>query len=142
MDVKKILLVTACAVFESNGKVLLSHRPENRSHGGFWEFPGGKIEAGETPEEAIVRELFEELAIVVNPCSLIPLTFISHPYEKFHLLMPFFVCHYFEGIPQSCEGQKIQWVTLKDLQNYSILPADQPLISLLRNYSLHRRHLD
>ncbi|XCE22408.1 (deoxy)nucleoside triphosphate pyrophosphohydrolase [Candidatus Liberibacter asiaticus] len=137
VNLKKILLVVACAVFEPGGKVLLSCRPKDKSHGEFWEFPGGKIEDGETPEEALTRELFEELAIVVKPFSLVPLTFISHPYEKFHLLMPFFVFHCFEGIPQSCEGQQLQWVALDDLQNYSMLPADLSLISFLRKHALH-----
>ncbi|WP_333947489.1 (deoxy)nucleoside triphosphate pyrophosphohydrolase [Candidatus Liberibacter brunswickensis] len=89
VDLKKTLLVSSCTVFELSGKFLISHRPENKSYGGFWEFPGGKIENGETPEDALVRELFEELAIVVNPSSLVPITFVSHPYDSFHLLMTF-----------------------------------------------------
>ncbi|ADR52251.1 NTP pyrophosphohydrolase [Candidatus Liberibacter solanacearum] len=134
---KKILLVVACAVFGSYEKVLLSCRPKNKSYAGFWEFPGGKIEDGETPEEALVRELSEELSIIVKPVDLIPLTFVSHSYDKFHLLMPFFSCHHFEGSPRSCEGQEIKWVSLDDVKNHSILPADQPLISFLQRYSHH-----
>ncbi|MBL0848534.1 MAG: (deoxy)nucleoside triphosphate pyrophosphohydrolase [Candidatus Liberibacter ctenarytainae] len=140
MNLANILLVVACAVFRSDREVLLSNRPTNKSHVGLWEFPGGKVELGETPEEALARELFEELSITVRPDSLIPITFVSHPYEDFHLLMPFYVCHRYEGVPQECEGQKIKWIILDDLTKYPMLPADGPLVSVLQNYS--HKHKD
>lgn len=133
-----ILLVVACAVFSSDGKILISNRPINKPQAGFWEFPGGKIEDGETPEEALVRELLEELSIVVEPVALDPITFTSHSYEKFHVLMPFFACHSFEGIPRGREGQQIRWVMIDELADYSMLPADRPLVAFLYNHYLTR----
>ncbi|MBY7649273.1 MAG: 8-oxo-dGTP diphosphatase MutT [Candidatus Liberibacter europaeus] len=131
---KNMLLVVSCAVFDHDWNILVSSRLNDKSWAGFWEFPGGKIEDGETPEEALVRELFEELSIIVKPISLIPLTFISYPYDDHHMLMPLFACHHFEGVPQGCEGQQIKWLTISDLANYPMLPADKPLVSFLYNY--------
>ncbi|AHA27722.1 (deoxy)nucleoside triphosphate pyrophosphohydrolase [Candidatus Liberibacter americanus] len=129
-----ILLVVACAIFNYDGKVLISNRPSNKSHAGFWEFPGGKIDNGESPEEALVRELLEELSIVVETSALLPITFASHSYENFHLLMPLFACHNFEGSPRGCEGQQVRWVGIDELADYSMLPADLPLIDYLHKH--------
>ncbi len=126
-----VLLVAACALVDADGRVLIAQRPQGKSMAGLWEFPGGKVEPGETPEDALIRELREELGIRVLPACLAPLTFASHAYEKFHLLMPLYVCRKFEGIPQGREGQALKWVRPRDLRDWPMPPADAPLIPAL-----------
>ncbi|MVA72393.1 8-oxo-dGTP diphosphatase MutT [Agrobacterium vitis] len=128
---RPILLVAACALLDSDGRILLAQRPEGKSLAGLWEFPGGKVEPGETPEETLVRELEEELGIATKIPCLAPLTFASHTYETFHLLMPLYVCRRYEGMPQGREGQAIKWVKPRDLRSYPMPPADEPLIPFL-----------
>ncbi|MCM2440116.1 8-oxo-dGTP diphosphatase MutT [Agrobacterium vitis] len=128
---RPILLVAACALLDSDGRILLAQRPEGKSLAGLWEFPGGKVETGETPEETLVRELEEELGIATKIPCLAPLTFASHTYETFHLLMPLYVCRRYEGMPQGREGQAIKWVKPRDLRSYPMPPADEPLIPFL-----------
>jgi 8-oxo-dGTP diphosphatase len=130
---RPILLVAACALLDSDGRILLAQRPEGKSLAGLWEFPGGKVEKGETPEETLVRELQEEIGIVTKIACLAPLTFASHTYEKFHLLMPLYVCRRYEGIARGCEGQAIKWVKPMDLRAYPMPPADEPLIPFLQD---------
>ncbi len=130
---KPILLVAACALVDADNRILLAQRPQGKSLAGLWEFPGGKVEAGETPEETLVRELNEELGIVTKVACLAPLTFASHTYEKFHLLMPLYICRRYEGIPQGREGQAIKWVKSKALRDYPMPPADEPLIPFLQD---------
>ncbi|MCI9867102.1 MULTISPECIES: 8-oxo-dGTP diphosphatase MutT [Rhizobium/Agrobacterium group] len=130
---RKILLVAACALIDQDGRILLAQRPEGKSLAGLWEFPGGKVENGETPEETLVRELEEELAIKTKIACLAPLTFASHSYETFHLLMPLYVCRRFEGIPRGAEGQAIKWVKPQALRDYPMPPADEPLIPYLQD---------
>jgi len=130
---KKILLVAACALIDSDGRILLAQRPEGKSLAGLWEFPGGKVEPGETPEECLVRELEEELGIKTKVACLAPLTFASHSYDTFHLLMPLYVCRRYEGIPQSREGQALKWVKPIQLRDYPMPPADEPLIPMLQD---------
>jgi 8-oxo-dGTP diphosphatase len=126
-----VLLVAACALVDADRRVLIAQRPEGKSMAGLWEFPGGKVEPGETPEDALIRELREELGIVIKPACLAPLTFASHAYEKFHLLMPLFVCRRFDGAPQGREGQALKWVRPRDLRDWPMPPADAPLIPAL-----------
>lgn len=126
-----LLLVAACALVDSDGRVLLAQRPEGKSMAGLWEFPGGKVEPGETPEDTIVRELSEELGIATKKACLAPLAFASHEYEHFHLLMPLFVCRRYWGIPQAREGQMLKWVRPREMRNYPMPPADGPLIPFL-----------
>ncbi|RKE80276.1 8-oxo-dGTP diphosphatase MutT [Rhizobium sp. AG855] len=130
---RPILLVAACALVDTDNRILLAQRPEGKSLAGLWEFPGGKVEAGETPEETLVRELNEELGIVTKVACLAPLTFASHTYERFHLLMPLYICRRYEGIPQGREGQAIKWVRAKALRDYPMPPADEPLIPFLQD---------
>ena len=130
----KIILVSAVALIDPDGRVLLAQRPEGKSMAGLWEFPGGKVEAGETPEGALVRELHEELGIETWSSCLAPLTFASHTYDGFHLLMPLFACRKWDGIVQGKEGQKLAWVYAKDLNNYQMPPADIPIIPILRDW--------
>ncbi len=130
----KTVLVSAVALVDADGRVLIAQRPEGKSLAGMWEFPGGKIEAGETPEAALIRELQEELGINTWSSCLAPLTFASHSYENFHLLMPLFACRKWEGIPQGREGQTLKWVYAKDLRDYEMPPADIPLIPILRDW--------
>ncbi|TWD53569.1 8-oxo-dGTP diphosphatase [Agrobacterium vitis] len=130
---RPILLVAACALLDSDGRILLAQRPEGKSLAGLWEFPGGKVEKGETPEETLVRELQEEIGIVTKVACLAPLTFASHTYENFHLLMPLYVCRRYEGIARGCEGQAIKWVKPMDLRSYPMPPADEPLIPFLQD---------
>ncbi|MQY41906.1 8-oxo-dGTP diphosphatase MutT [Epibacterium sp. SM1969] len=130
----KTVLVSAVALVDADGRVLIAQRPEGKSMAGMWEFPGGKIEAGETPEAALIRELQEELGINTWSSCLAPLTFASHSYENFHLLMPLFACRKWEGIPQGREGQTLKWVYAKDLRDYEMPPADIPLIPILRDW--------
>ena len=133
-EVKKpILLVAACALVDTDNRILLAQRPEGKSLAGLWEFPGGKVEPGETPEETLVRELEEELGIKTKVACLAPLTFASHTYETFHLLMPLYVCRRYEGIPHGREGQAIKWVKSKALRDHPMPPADEPLIPVLQD---------
>ena len=124
----KLVLVAAVALIDADGRVLLAKRPEGKSLAGLWEFPGGKVESGERPEQALIRELNEELGIDVERSCLAPLTFASHTYEDFHLLMPLYVCRRWKGMVQSMEGQELKWVFAKDMKNYPMPPADLPLI--------------
>jgi len=124
----KLLLVVAVALIDADGRVLIAERPEGKQLAGLWEFPGGKIEPGERPEETLIRELHEELGITVEEPCLAPLTFASHAYESFHLLMPLYVCRRWSGFVQSREGQRLKWVRPRDLRNYPMPPADEPLI--------------
>ncbi|WEZ82078.1 8-oxo-dGTP diphosphatase MutT [Rhizobium sp. 32-5/1] len=128
---KRILLVAACALVDSDGRVLLAQRPEGKSLAGLWEFPGGKVEPGETPEETLIRELDEELGIKTKIACLAPLTFASHTYDDFHLLMPLYVCRRYEGVAHGREGQALKWVRPKALRDYRMPPADEPLIPFL-----------
>lgn len=131
MPSAKLLIVAACALVDADGRVLIAQRPEGRSMAGLWEFPGGKVEAGERPEDTLIRELKEELGIVVKEACLAPLTFASHSYPDFHLLMPLYVCRRWEGIPTAQEGQQLAWVRPNRLKEYPMPPADLPLISHL-----------
>ncbi|WP_311031659.1 8-oxo-dGTP diphosphatase MutT [Mesorhizobium koreense] len=126
-----LVLVVACALVDTDRRVLLSQRPEGKTLAGLWEFPGGKVDPGETPEQALVRELEEELGIETKIACLAPLTFASHTYETFHLLMPLYVCRRFWGTPMPREGQKLKWVRPHDMRNYPMPPADEPLIAHL-----------
>ena len=128
----KTVLVSAVALIDRDGRVLLAQRPEGKSMAGLWEFPGGKVEGSETPEAALVRELHEELGIETWNSCLAPLTFASHTYDDFHLLMPLFACRKWNGIVQPKEGQTLKWVYPKDFSNYPMPPADIPLIPILR----------
>ena len=124
----KLLLVVAVALIDTDGRVLIAERPEGKQLAGLWEFPGGKIEPGERPEETLIRELHEELGITVEEPCLAPLTFASHAYESFHLLMPLYVCRRWSGFVQPREGQRLKWVRPRDLRGYPMPPADEPLI--------------
>jgi 8-oxo-dGTP diphosphatase len=126
--VVKVVSVAACALIDADGRVLLAQRPEGKSMAGLWEFPGGKIEAGETPEQSLIRELEEELGIVVKEACLAPLTFASHSYPDFHLLMPLYVCRRWDGMVTAREGQQLAWVRPNRLRDYPMPPADVPLI--------------
>ena len=126
-----ILLVAACALIDADGRVLLTRRPAGKPMAGLWEFPGGKIEAGERPEDTLVRELKEELGIAVKEDCLAPLAFASHAYEGFHLLMPLYVCRRWEGTTAPREGQRLAWVKPNKLRDYPMPPADEPLIAHL-----------
>lgn len=130
----KVVLVSAVALIDRDGRVLLAQRPAGKPMAGLWEFPGGKVEQGETPEAALIRELREELGIDTWSSCLAPLTFASHAYEAFHLLMPLFACRKWEGIVQGREGQALAWVKAKDLQQYPMPAADIPLIPILRDW--------
>ncbi len=131
---KKIVLVAAVALVDSDGRVLLARRPEGKALAGLWEFPGGKVHPGETPEDALIRELKEELAIDVSAACLGPFTFASHAYEKFHLLMPLYLCRRWNGTPTPVEGQTLAWVRPTKLASYPMPPADKPLVALLRDF--------
>ncbi|TPI18852.1 (deoxy)nucleoside triphosphate pyrophosphohydrolase [Mesorhizobium sp. B4-1-1] len=128
---KRLLLVAACALVDTDRRVLLAQRPEGKQLAGLWEFPGGKVEPGETPEECLVRELHEELGIETEIPCLAPLTFASHSYDDFHLLMPLYVCRRFCGIAQPREGQGLRWVRPRQMRDYPMPPADAPLIQFL-----------
>ena len=130
----KTVLVSAVALIDPDGRVLLGQRPEGKSMAGLWEFPGGKVEPGETPEVALIRELQEELGIDTWASCLAPLTFASHSYDDFHLLMPLFACRKWKGTPQSREGQALQWVRPNQLNDYPMPAADKPLIPILRDW--------
>ena len=129
----KIVLVSAVALIDKDGRVLIAQRPEGKSMAGLWEFPGGKIEPNETPEAALVRELNEELGIETWDSCLAPLTFASHSYDDFHLVKPLFVCRKWTGIVQPKEGQTLKWVKAKALKDYPMPAADIPIISILRD---------
>ncbi|MBC92520.1 MAG: 8-oxo-dGTP diphosphatase MutT [Rhodospirillaceae bacterium] len=128
-----LLLVSAVALIDSVDRILLGRRPIDKPMPGLWEFPGGKINLGETPEEALIRELKEELGIDTKESCLAPIAFASHRYDEFHLLMPLFVCRVWEGIPHPIEGQELAWVTIADMRNYPMPPADTPLVAMLRD---------
>lgn len=130
----KLLLVAAVALIDADGRVLLAQRPEGKSLAGLWEFPGGKVEPGESPEACLIRELKEELGIDTWKSCLAPLTFASHAYEDFHLLMPLYACRRWEGIPMGAEGQRIAWVRSDKLADYPMPPADLPLLPILRDW--------
>ena len=127
-----MVLVAAVALIDADGRVLLAQRPPGKSMAGLWEFPGGKVEPGETPEAALIRELQEELGIDTWTSCLAPLTFASHSYDDFHLLMPVFACRRWNGIVRPQEGQTLAWVKAQDLRNYDMPPADIPLIPALQ----------
>lgn len=129
----KSVLVSAVALVDPDGRVLIAQRPEGKAMAGLWEFPGGKVEPGETPEEALIREMQEELGIDTWASCLAPLTFASHKYDDFHLLMPLFVCRKWLGIPRSRENQALKWVRAQDLKSYPMPEADLPLIPVLRD---------
>ena len=127
----KIVLVAACALIDADGRVLLTQRPDGKSMAGLWEFPGGKIEPGELPEAALAREMREELGIDMCESCSSPLTFVSHAYEDFHLLMLLYVCRKWEGIPQALEGQKLTWKFPREMASLPMPPADVPLVAAL-----------
>ena len=127
----KIVTVAACALVDADGRVLLAQRPEGKPMAGLWEFPGGKVETGETPERTLIRELEEELGIVVKEACLAPLTFASHTYPEFHLLMPLYVCRRWDGIVTAREGQRLSWVRPNRLRDFPMPPADVPLVAHL-----------
>jgi 8-oxo-dGTP diphosphatase len=129
----KVILVAACALIDPDGRVLIAQRPAGRPMAGLWEFPGGKVETGERPEETLIRELEEELGITVNEACLAPLTFASHTYPDFHLLMPLYVCRRWNGTVAAQEGQRLAWVKPNRLKEYPMPPADVPLIPHLAN---------
>jgi 8-oxo-dGTP diphosphatase len=128
----RVVLVAACALVDVQGRVLISKRPEGKPLAGLWEFPGGKVESCETPEHALIRELEEELGIVIAPDDLFPLTFASHAYEAFHLLMPVYACRTWQGAVTALEGQELAWVSPDALSAYAMPPADEPLKETLQ----------
>jgi len=127
----KMVLVVACALIDPDGRVLIAQRPEGKALAGLWEFPGGKLEPGERPEAALIRELDEELGITVKEACLAPLTFASHAYEDFHLLMPLYICRRWDGTVSAKEGQNLKWVRPNRLRDYPMPPADVPLVAHL-----------
>ena len=132
----KLTLVVACALIDADNRVLIAQRPEGKTLAGLWEFPGGKLEPGERPEPALIRELQEELGIVTQEACLAPLTFASHAYDDFHLLMPLYVCRRWQGTVTSREGQNLAWVRANKLRDYPMPPADIPLIAHLTDLLL------
>ena len=126
-----LVFVAACALIDPDGRVLIAQRPVGKPMSGLWEFPGGKVEQGEAPEQTLIRELKEELGIVVNVACLAPLTFASHSYPDFHLLMPLYVCRRWEGTVRALEAQQLAWVRPNRLRDYPMPPADEPLVSHL-----------
>ena len=131
---RPVLLVAAAALFDAEGRILLAQRPQGKSMAGLWEFPGGKVETGETPEDALSRELKEELGLDIVPGAFTPVSFASHAYETFHLLMPLFVCRKWAGIPTSQEGQTLRWARPENLREFKMPPADIPLIPIIRDW--------
>ncbi|MEL6750466.1 MAG: (deoxy)nucleoside triphosphate pyrophosphohydrolase [Pseudomonadota bacterium] len=136
MSERKILTVVACALVDADNRILLAQRPAGKAMAGLWEFPGGKLEPGESPEDALIRELREELGTETRPACLAPLTFASHAYETFHLLMPLYVCRRWWGEPESREGQALKWVRPQALRDYPMPEADLPLIPALQDLLL------
>jgi len=132
-EASPIILVVACALVDTDRRILMAQRPAGKSMAGLWEYPGGKVEHGETPEEALIRELKEELSINVSASCLAPLSFASHRYEAFHLLMPLYVCRKWEGFVAPAEGQKIGWFSLNELAQLDMPPADAPLTAMIRD---------
>ena len=132
----KLTLVVACALVDADNRVLIAQRPEGKTLAGLWEFPGGKLEPGERPEPALIRELAEELGIAVQEACLAPLTFASHAYDDFHLLMPLYICRKWEGVVTAREGQHLAWVRANKLRDYPMPPADIPLIAHLTDLLL------
>jgi 8-oxo-dGTP diphosphatase len=130
---QRVVLVAACALVDADGRVLIAQRPSGKDMEGLWEFPGGKMEPGERPEETLIRELAEELSIQVKEACLAPLTFASHTYATFHLLMPLYICRRWDGTVTAREHQALKWVKPRDLRNYPMPPADLPLIPVLRD---------
>jgi 8-oxo-dGTP diphosphatase len=128
-----MLLVVAVALVDTDGRVLIAQRPPGKSLAGLWEFPGGKVDPGETPEAALIRELREELGVDTQESCLAPFTFASHRYERFHLLMPLYLCRRWQGTPQPREGQALAWVAPAKLRDYPMPPADKPLVAMLRD---------
>lgn len=131
---RSVILVAAVALIDADGRVLLARRPEDKTMARLWEFPGGKVAAGETPEAALIRELREELGIDTAESCLAPFSFASHAYEDFHLLMPLYVCRVWQGIAVPREGQMLKWVRPGDLDSYPMPPADKPLVAMLRDF--------
>jgi len=131
---RPLVLVAAVALVDTDNRVLIAQRPEGKSMAGLWEFPGGKVDAGETPEAALIRELKEELGIDVTASCLGPFTFASHAYETFHLLMPLYLCRKWEGTVTALEGQALKWVRPHALRDYPMPPADVPLVAMLRDF--------
>ena len=131
---RRVVLVSAVALIDRDGRVLLAQRPEGKAMAGLWEFPGGKVEPGETPEAALIRELHEELGIGTWESCLAPLTFASHGYDDFHLLMPLFACRKWDGVAVPREGQRLAWATPREMRDYPMPAADLPLIPMLRDW--------
>ncbi len=129
-----VVLVAAVALVDADGRVLLARRPEGKAMAGLWEFPGGKVQPGETPEAALIRELAEELAIDTRQSCLAPFTFASHAYDDFHLLMPLYLCRVWQGQPSPREGQALKWVRPLQMAQYPMPPADVPLVAMLRDF--------
>ncbi len=129
-----VVTVVAVALLDADARILLAQRPAHKHLGGLWEFPGGKVEPGETPEAALVRELHEELGVDIRASCLAPLSFVSHSYEKFHLLMPLYVCRQWRGRVTAKEGQQLAWVRAERLRDYAMPPADEPLIPVLQDW--------
>ncbi len=127
----RLLLVAACALIDQDKRVLIAQRPAGKPMAGLWEFPGGKIEEGEAPEDTVIREMFEELSVKVTKPCLAPLSFTSHNYQEFHILMPLFICRRWEGIPVPREAQQVRWVRANRLRDFQMPPADETLISHL-----------
>ena len=130
----RLVLVVACALVDGDGRVLICQRPEGKSLAGLWEFPGGKVEAGETPEDALIREMKEELGVTINRACLAPFVFASHAYEGFHLLMPLYLCRRWEGFVQRLEHKALAWVRPGEMSAYPMPPADEPLVAYLRDF--------
>ena len=130
---RRVVLVAAVALLDADGRVLIAQRPSGKPMAGLWEFPGGKVGAGETPERALVRELKEELGIDTRESCLAPIAFASHAYEDFHLLMPLFACRKWRGMPRPLEGQALKWARVAELKDYPMPPADVPLVAMLRD---------
>ena len=126
-----MLLVVACALVDPDRRVLIAQRPEGKALAGLWEFPGGKVDPGERPEDALIRELAEELGIETKASCLAPLTFASHAYDDFHLLMPLYICRRWWGTPRATEGQALKWVRPRAMRDYPMPPADEPLVAHL-----------